>query len=309
MKQYLISVVVCTYNRDDLLGTCLESLVAQTADKSLYEVIVVNNNSTDHTQKVADGFAHQYPNFRVIFESAISLSHARNCGWKEAQGEYVAYIDDDAQASPDWCERILKAFSNVKPAPVAVGGKILPWYESSPPVWFSDELETRTWGDEAGFLKPPRDAYGFSGSNMAFPRRIFYKLGGFSTGFGMVGGKLRMGEDTEFFFRLYKNGKDKIWYDPEIQVKHFTPTTHFFLSYRLKRAYVTGTSYAYLKSSWSNYSSWIKSLLGIPYVILKEIINALSASSYDRSKLVKSSQNIAHQTGCFIEMTRRLIRC
>ncbi|RLC25441.1 MAG: glycosyltransferase family 2 protein [Deltaproteobacteria bacterium] len=305
----LVSVVVCTYNRADLLRTCLESLVAQTADKSLYEVIVVNNNFSDATIEAAAKFVKSQPNFRMVTETKQGLSHARNRGWQESTGEYVAYIDDDAQASPDWCERILKAFSNVKPAPVAVGGKILPWYESSPPVWFSDELETRTWGDEAGFLKPPGDAYGFSGSNMTFPRSIFDKLGGFSTGFGMVGGKLRMGEDSEFFFRLYKNGKDKFWYDPEIQVKHFTPTTHFFLSYRLKRAYVTGTSYAYLKNSWSNYSSWIKSLLGIPHIILKEIINALSASSYDRSKLVKSSQNIAHQTGCFIEMTRRLIRC
>lgn len=305
----MISIIVCTYNRASLIHYCLESLTKQTLQQSLYEVIVVNNNSTDNTQKVADEFAQQYPNFRVICESAISLSNARNRGWKEAQGEYVAYIDDDAQAVPDWCEKILKAFYNVKPAPVGVGGKILPWYESSPPIWFSDELETRTWGDEAGFLKPPGCAYGFSGSNMAFPRRILDRFGGFSTGFGMVGDKLRMGEDTEFFFRLYKNGKGKFWYDPKIQVKHFTPTTKFYLSYRLKRSYVAGTSHACLNSSRSNYSSWVKSFLSIPDVILKEIINVLSASGYDRSKFVKSAQNISHQFGYFIEMTRRLIRC
>jgi glycosyltransferase involved in cell wall biosynthesis len=223
------------------LNECLESLTKQTADAADYEVIVVNNNSTDHTEKVADTFARNYSNFRVVKENNQGLSYSRNRGWQEAKGEYVAYIDDDAKAAPDWCEKIISAFQSADPRPVAVGGKYHPWYESEKPDWFKDEYEMRTWGDEAGFLQLPNARYGFSGSNMAFRKEILHKYNGFSTDFGMIGNRLRLGEDAELFSRIYENDPS-FWYDPAIMVFHWVPSKKMRARYILQRCFAAGES-------------------------------------------------------------------
>ncbi|MGD8380729.1 MAG: glycosyltransferase, partial [Syntrophobacterales bacterium] len=93
-----ISVIVCTYNRAELLGGTLRTLCHQTLDTSEYEVIVVDNNSTDNTREVVDEFCRRSSNVRYCFEPQQGLSHARNQGLQEAKGKYVAYIDDDARA-------------------------------------------------------------------------------------------------------------------------------------------------------------------------------------------------------------------
>ena len=98
-----LTVVVCTYNRSDLLAGCLESLCQQTIKKDKFEIILVDNNSTDNTSEIAKGFLDQ-SNFRYLLETSPGLSHARNRGLNEAKGEYVGYIDDDARAKYDWLE-------------------------------------------------------------------------------------------------------------------------------------------------------------------------------------------------------------
>ena len=239
----LISVIVCTYNRSDLLKSCLESLNNQTAQVTDYEVVIVDNSSTDNTKEVAGLFIKKYLNFRYIRESAQGLSHARNRGYKEALGEYVAYIDDDAKAAPDWIERILRAFKTIKPEPVAVGGEIHPWYEIAPPAWFTDDFEIRTWGREKGFLQPPRAQYGFSGSNMILKKKTLEQYGGFSSDYGMVGRKIRLGEEAALFYRIYQD-HPFFWYDPEIKVEHWVPAKNMRVGYHLKRAYVGGVTIA-----------------------------------------------------------------
>ena len=84
-KKPEISVVVCTYNREKMLPECLDSLANQRANKNLYEVIVVDNNSKDNTSKVANEFVTKYSNFKILFEQNQGLSHARNLGLKEAK--------------------------------------------------------------------------------------------------------------------------------------------------------------------------------------------------------------------------------
>lgn len=241
MENLLLSVVICTYNRDKLLTYCLKSLVDQTMDKRLYEVIIVDNNSTDSTSTVVKQFIESQPNFRTVLETKQGLSYARNRGWQEAKSPYVAYIDDDAKANPDWCERIVNAFLTVEPEPAAVGGRIFPWYEAEPPEWFTDSLEIRTWGSEAGFLKSVNAFYGFSGSNMAFPIEVIKKYSGFSPEFGMIGKKMQMGEETFLFVKIYSENP-YFWYDPGIMVYHWVPIRNMTIRYRLRRNYLCGLS-------------------------------------------------------------------
>lgn len=290
----LVSVVVCTYNRADLLAVCLQTLADQTLNKSLYEVIVVNNNSTDNTQETAEDFARQ-ANFRVVVEMNQGLSHARNRGYKEARGEYVAYIDDDARADERWLENVILSFENVKPEPVAVGGVILPWYEKTPPEWFMDDYEIRSWGTEKGFLQAPRAQDGFSGSNMTFKKSILEEFGGFSADYGVVGDSLRLGEETELFNRIYKKNP-LFWYDPDIRVEHLVPARKISVRYRLERAYMGGISGAARNGNYS----FIAMLKAVIYITIKSCILPFCVSWWKKDwqrSFLKQAQLIAGSTG------------
>ena len=234
-----LSVVVCTYNRPTLLASCLRSLVNQSLSRDDYEVIVVDNNSTGSTGDAIRQFTDGMENFRSLVETNQGISHARNRGWQEAKGEFVAFIDDDAQAAADWCERILNAFERISPSPVVVGGQILPWYEIPPPGWFVDEFEMRTWGDTPKYLKGPGALYGFSGSNIAFVKEILAQNNGFSPAFGPEGRKMRLGEEPELCRRIYAE-KPLFWYDPAIKVHHWVPRGHYRLRYRFMRGVKSG---------------------------------------------------------------------
>jgi len=258
-------------------------------------VIIVNNNSTDSTQQIAESFCEECPNFRVVREEKQGLSHARNRGWREAAGEYVAYIDDDAKASPDWCELILEGFQTVRPEPAAVGGEIFPWYEKKPPEWFSDEFEIRTWGKEKGFLQPPNASCGFSGSNMAFPKFILERFGGFSPDFGMVGEKMNMGDETQLFLRLY-NSKLKFWYNPKIKVFHWTPVRNTKITYRFKRSVVCGRSSAGLDGRRIFSIQYVRTLARLGLIILK-IPYRLITSKNIKTSLIKMSEEMGFVLG------------
>lgn len=294
-----ISVVVCTYNRSELLWGCLESLAKQTLEVGLFEVIVVDNNSTDNTLEIADQFAKTLPNLIILSELNQGLSHARNRGWREAGGAYVAFIDDDARAAPDWCERILKAFNAVTPTPVAIGGQIHPWYEVPPPSWFTDDFEIRTWGKFAGFLELPRARYGFSGSNMAFQRQILERFGGFSPQYGIVGGKLRMGEDTEFFYRIYEE-EPNFWYDPLIKVLHLVPKRNYNILYRISRSYSSAQSFAAINCESVKISDYAKCMTDILFSFSEAVRAILVSRSCMMRETVKFLEKVGRSLGLII---------
>lgn len=294
----MISVVVCTYNRSHILPICLQSLVYQKIDKSLYEVIVVDNNSTDETYEIASDFAKRYDNFTVVIEKAQGKSYALNAGIDASKGRYVAFIDDDAKAFPDWLERIMDAFNTVSPEPAAVGGKISPWYEQTPPSWFTDDLEIRTWGEERGFLKPPRAQHGFSGSNMSIPRKVLKECGGFLPDVGPVGDKFAIGEEITLYNRIYEK-HPWFWYDPAIRVEHFVPIFKMTVGYRIKRAYLGGVSMVFLQKKIS-ISVIIKTFL---FVIIKVFILPLKVRWWQKNwqrSFINHVQPIANAYGFLV---------
>ena len=220
-----ISAVVCTHNRAELLRKALRSVVEQTLRPAQYEIVVVNNASTDETD-------------RVVHEARPGLGYARNTGHRAARGEYVAYLDDDAQAAPDWLEQALRCFGEVGPTPVVVGGPILPEYEGAKPGWFKDGYETRSWGSATRLL---RDGESFSGSNMVWNKRVLREIGGFDTEVGVRGDRLGMGEETLTFWRLWRKcAESSVYYSPTLIVHHWTPRSRMRLIYRLRRAFAGG---------------------------------------------------------------------
>ncbi|NER85111.1 MAG: glycosyltransferase family 2 protein [Leptolyngbya sp. SIO1D8] len=130
-----VSVIICTYNRADRLCLALEALQKQTLPQDQFEVIVVDNASTDDTQEVCNRYLTQLSNLHYHYESIQGLSRARNQGLEVAKGRIAAYLDDDAIPSPQWLQALLQGFETIEPEPVAVGGAILPLWEVAPPVW------------------------------------------------------------------------------------------------------------------------------------------------------------------------------
>ncbi len=235
-----ISVVVCTYNRSDLLPVCLQSLADQDFDKDLYEVVVIDNNSTDNTKEITNTFAQKCGNFRVVSEIKQGLSHARNRGWKESCGEYTAYIDDDAKAYPDWLASML-SFIERRPKIVAFGGPYELFTLVPPPKWFPPEYGSWNLGDEE---RPIRvGAEWINGTNMVFKREILQTMGGFNSKLGMSGDTIAYGEETSLLLNLAKDNMP-IYYVPQIKVKHLLAEYKMNLKWLLKSSYANGRNLA-----------------------------------------------------------------
>jgi len=242
-KKILISVVVCTYNRAFLLENCLRSLEKQTADKKKYEVIVVNNNSTDNTLKFVQDFIKNRYNFRLITEKRQGLSYARNRGWKEAKGKYVAYIDDDAVAEPNWIEQIMIAIKK-HPKISVFGGPYKRFFNEPIPYWFPENWGNLNLGSKEKILKQEW----LSGSNIIFNKSILKKYGGFKTNLGMKGKKLLYGEETELLARFKKAG-EPIYYVPTILVNHLVADYKLNFWWMLKSDYWRTFSYSLLNKN------------------------------------------------------------
>jgi glycosyltransferase involved in cell wall biosynthesis len=234
-----LSVIICTYNRAMLLKKCLKSLIDQ-VNKN-FEIIVVDNNSVDNTKEVVSDISSN--SIHYIFEASVGLSYARNTGYKNSLGEYIAYIDDDAYADPFWCDRIIK--NTIQYEFDVCGGVILPYYEEKPPIWFDDRLEIRNYGKK-GFVSKVKARQGFSGSNIIFKKEHLYHFGGFDTELGMKGNKMGIGEES-LLCKKISEIHNKFFFDPEIVVFHFTPKRNVSIKYRIHRNFLTGCSYVKIK--------------------------------------------------------------
>jgi len=168
-----LTVLVCTHNRADLLRGALESLERQSLARGLFEVLVVDNASTDSTSTVvAECAARAKIDIRSVREAELGLDAARNRGLREAAGQIVAFLDDDARARHDWAAEILKGFER-HDAPIQ-GGRVDLLWESPRPVWFSDVLLRYLihcdYGPEVVAVTSPPWLYG---TNVAFRKSLF----------------------------------------------------------------------------------------------------------------------------------------
>lgn len=213
-----ISVVVCTYNRADLLVDVLRNLCEQTLDTSRYEVIVVDNNSVDNTRSATGEFCCRYPNVFYFPENRQGLSHARNRGWREARGEYVAYIDDDCRVPEQWLSVANDIIERVSPA--VFGGPFYPFFNTPKPPWYKDFYGSHEPFKEARILNE-KECVNIFGGNMFFCSTLLEKLDGFDTGLGMSGKKIAYGEETALLKHIFITMPNQLfYYDPALYVYH-----------------------------------------------------------------------------------------
>jgi glycosyltransferase involved in cell wall biosynthesis len=224
-----ISLLICTFNRADSLRKTLESVQALEADSFSWEVIAVDNNSSDGTPAVVHKFADSLDvPVRYVFEPRQGLAFARNRGVQEAKGSIVAFTDDDVTLSPYWLARIHSAFTN--PEIGIVGGPILPVWPSPPPRWLTPELYGNLALLDRGNDDVIVDDNNLWGANLAIRRALFEEHGLFDTSLGRTPGKLYAGEETELLGRMRSDG-EKAFYCSTAAVHHRIPENRMTKAY------------------------------------------------------------------------------
>lgn len=294
-----ISVIVCTYNRAEILRGCLDSLVQQNVEKAAFEVIVLDNNSTDDTEEVVKFFLNQYPNVSYIKELSQGLSHARNRGFREAKGEFVAYIDDDARANENYISIIQQSISS---GFVVFGGPCTVFFLNEKPKWFKDEYGIVMKGSTQRILD--KDEY-LDGFNMIFQKKLLESVGGFSPKIGMSGHKIAYGEETRLQILLRQKGV-KIHYIPDLVVEHLIPEHKQTVSWFFKASYACG------RDSWHTFMdtekiSFLTLLPATVYLTLKSTIKfllMLVSGQHYKASLVDSFREPVYSLGKLMNMRR-----
>jgi len=224
------TVIVCTYNRCGNLPSCLGALARQVDVEGLdWEVLVVDNNSTDNTRGTVERLATELPiKLRYAREEQQGLNHARNRGVTSSSGTHFTFVDDDIRVSPRWLGALRAAFAENDAD--AVGGRIHLDPSVELPAWVAPGSEIagflgyQDFGERA-FRMDGRDKYPFGG-NMSFHRRVVDRIGLFDPRLGRKGegrkrGELFKGAETDYFNRLAAASPEaRIFYEPRAIVYH-----------------------------------------------------------------------------------------
>lgn len=220
-----VSIVICTYNREKYIAESIIAALNQTADKELFQVIVVNNNSHDQTDEICRNLLeHEKLDFDYFIETNQGLSFARNRGIHEAKGEIIVFVDDDAMMEPSYIKNLL-AFYCEHVEVAAVGGRIYPRYEVRKANWLSPVLMPLIAALDKGNTPKPFSWGKFPiGANMSFRKQVFETIGMFNVDLGRIAGNLLGGEEKDIFARM-RLKELSIWYCPDIVVHHVIPAS------------------------------------------------------------------------------------
>lgn len=222
----MLTAIICTYNRAKYIGPLLESIAANNLAKEEYEILLVDNNCTDNTREICEAFvnAHKDVAFRYVVETEQGLSAARNKGIKEAKGDIIVYIDDDALVDT-WYLRTIVEYMSDHPEISAVGGPIIPSYEDTEePKWMTRYTKELLCGflyygeEERSF---PGDRYP-GGGNAAYQAEVFEKVGLFNTALGRKGNSLMGAEEKDIFDKMKAQGM-RFMYLPKMILHHIIP--------------------------------------------------------------------------------------
>jgi glycosyltransferase involved in cell wall biosynthesis len=249
------SVVIATYNRAVDLARTLDSLAGLRPEAggqgpeagTGWEVIVVDNNSTDDTRGVVDRAARTFPApLRYVFEREQGRSPALNAGIRGSRGAIIVTTDDDVRVEPDWLDRAAGALESL--GCDYVGGRVLPIWSGPRPAWLADR-PGRHWAVIALLdYGPAPIEFGARvplGVNMAFRRQAFDRAGLWDARIGRRAGTLLGQEVREWCIRARRAGV-RGCYAPDMVVRHVIPTSRLRKAYFRRWFYWRGVSRALL---------------------------------------------------------------
>ena len=242
-----VTVAICTWNRAHLLRQTLAQLSSvRIPDGLQWEVLVIDNNSTDDTQQVIREFHGLLP-LRSVMESAPGQCNARNRALKESDAELILWTDDDVLVAPDWIEQFVQAAAT-KPEAAILGGVIEPWFVEPPPSDLSSAfpaLQNGYCGLDLGstprFIAEPDYVFG---ANMGFRRS---RINGqtFDPALGLAPGRATAGDETDYQRRLSRViGASTVLWWPAMKVRHYVDPHRTRLPYLLEYSYGKGAEAA-----------------------------------------------------------------
>lgn len=221
-----ISVAICTYNRYDLLEKTVSSVINQAGLSIPFEVVIVDNAAHPDTER-GQTLSRRSKVIRWMHEKTKGLSSARNRALAEAAGEVIVFLDDDAEASPDWLASCVECFRQFGERTAIVGGRVEPKWSAEPPHWLPrrllDYYSIVDLGSQTRILEKHE---WLAGTNIAFDVKFLRENNGFSTGLGRKGGDdiLLGNEEIELIRVAQKTGR-VVAYEPAMGVHHNIPAS------------------------------------------------------------------------------------
>jgi glycosyltransferase involved in cell wall biosynthesis len=287
-----ISIIICTCNRCERLRRTLESLEEMITPQEVHwEVIVVDNNSMDDTKGVTNAFAKANPgSFKYVFEERQGKSFALNTGVRYAQGEIVAFTDDDCIVSSNWIGSIVREFE-ADPRLTGIGGMVKLYNKHDKPVAIRLAKSRATVSGsnfDPGFIP-------IIGANMAFKRIACNAIGGFDTDLG-PGCKTKSAEDVDFLYRICINDF-KVVYVPEVLVYHNHGRSEDFKVAAAKEEYAVGRGAFYYKYIRARDRRVLKMAYREIYPTIKELIAGKSIRAH-KTRLRALMRGAVYMMGC-----------
>jgi hypothetical protein len=277
-----VSVAICTRNRAEQLRHVLGAVGNMRGIDGLgWELVVVDNGSTDHTKEVVEAFRGQLP-VRWVFEPVAGLSNARNRAVAEAKGDYICWTDDDVEVDADWLASYVDVFRRYPQASV-FGGRIQPVLLGTTPPWFARNLPLlsylmaeRDLGPVEIKLTGQGDLVPF-GANYAI-RTVEQRQSLYDPQLGVGPGQKRLGEETAVVRNILADGGQGVWV-PASLVRHLIPESRQSKAYVLTYEEAAGQSVAYLSDQSvamtpdSERITPVK-LLGVPFWLVRGMVTA-----------------------------------
>ncbi len=263
-----ISIVISTLNRANLLGAAIDSICAQNAGGTSYELIIVDNNSTDDTAEVVRRYMQRYAAVRYAFQPEPGVSQGRNLGVQLARAPIVAFTDDDVRVPPSWVSRIQEAFDRHRDA-AFVGGPVLPLWAAAPPAWLTERhwgpVSLLNYGDALLTIEASRPLCLIT-ANLAVRRRVFEEVGPFAPEF-------RRCQDHELLLRFWAAGQRGL-YLPDLVVHTEVPQERLTKAYHRMWHERNGRYYALMPISdlfRTRNSAPPRTLWGTPLFVYRQI--------------------------------------
>ncbi|TKX46002.1 MULTISPECIES: glucosyl-dolichyl phosphate glucuronosyltransferase [unclassified Halorubrum] len=235
-----ISVVLCTYSMDRYpeFQEAAESILKQTYDD--IELVVVVDGTEEVYERVQTDYGTN-PNTTIhCNDQNRGLSYSRNTGAELADGEVVAFLDDDAVAASDWAEQIIDAYERYDA--LAVGGRMVPDWLSTKPEYLPEEYYFLIGVTYKGFRETEGYVRNTFSSNLSFDREVFLDLGGFRTEMGKRGENDLQGGETELCARLKRETGERVVYVPDATIEHKIYEYRTDRQWLLERAFWQGYS-------------------------------------------------------------------
>lgn len=244
---------------------CIHSLRVQT--RVPYEILLVLDPDKDLVQFYQPRVS---PDVTIVVSDGKGLSNARNSGIKSAEGEIIAFIDDDAEADRQWLEKLLVHYSDAEV--IGVGGSAKAVWTRKRPIWFPEELDWIVGCSYKGLPEKVSAVRNPIGCNMSFRKAAFSTVGNFDCAIGRVGKKLLAAEETEFSIRVRSRMPGAtILYDPSAIVYHRVESSRQTLRYVITRSFYEGVSKAVVagaqesSSALSTESHYLRYLLKVAF--------------------------------------------